>query len=55
VLPAVMQAEEQFGPAGHGHPDVRLSPATVATVGSVEGGPFDDWCAHNWPRFPTIE
>jgi hypothetical protein len=54
VLLAVMGAEEQVEPTGHGHPNVCLGPAAVTAIGSGEAGPFDDWCAHNWPRFPMI-
>ena len=51
VLLAVVRAEEQLEPAGHDDPHVRLGAATVATIGSVEGGALDNWSAHCWPRF----
>ena len=51
VLLAVVRAEEEVEPAGQGDADVRLGPAAIAAICSVERGAFDDGCAHGRPRF----
>jgi len=51
MLLAVVRAEEQLESAGHDDAYIRLGAATVAAIGSVEGGALDDWSAHSWPRF----
>ena len=55
MLLAVVRAKEQFEPAGHDDAYIRLGAATVAAIGSVEGGALDDWSAHSWPRFRDRE
>jgi hypothetical protein len=52
VLLAVVSAEEKLEPAGQGDPNVRLSPAPIATIGSSQLGTFDDWCAHGVASLP---
>ena len=55
MLLAVVRAEEQLEAASHDDAYIRLGAATVAAIGSVEGGALDDWSAHSWPRFRDRE
>jgi hypothetical protein len=55
MLFAMVRAEEEFVPAGHGDADIRLRAAPIATIGCSQRGGLDDWCAHGRPRFLMIK